>query len=68
MKPGVSQSEMIGMFKGVAKRHKTRRFVAGVRIDCATEMFRIVGQQAERLTVYAHKGGDDADAKERAQF
>jgi len=54
--------------KGIAKLHETRGLIARRRIDRATEMLRIVGDQPERLALDANESGDDPDTEIPAYF
>src|SRR6185295_20264665 len=54
--------------EGVAKLHEAGGLVAGRRIDRTAEMFWIVGDQAERLSLDADEGSDHADTKVPADF
>ena len=54
--------------KGIAKLHETCGLVARRRIDRATEMLRIVGDQPEWLALDANEGGDDPDTEIPAYF
>ncbi len=68
MNPGVSHSDSDRQVERVAQLHEARRLVAGVGVDRAAQVARVVGDQPERPALDAHQRGDDADAEVGPQF
>ena len=57
-----------GNIKGVAELHEARSFIGGIRIDGATEMLRVICDDADRSPFESGQAGDNPDAEIAAQL